>query len=74
MADSFWIFCMASNVWLTFFRNYNGQQLRSLEKYYMMICYGIPFIPAFIYLMLDLVGHKGIYGGAVVSTPCFSAS
>ncbi|KAF2202894.1 family A G protein-coupled receptor-like protein [Delitschia confertaspora ATCC 74209] len=66
MADSLWTFCMASNVWLTFFRGYNARQLRSLEKYYLLVCYGVPFLPAFIYLMVDAVGHRGIYGDAVI--------
>ena len=67
-ADPLWTFCMAMNVYLTFFKNYNAIQLRHLEKYYILFCYGLPFIPAFVYLMFDAVARKGIYGPAVVST------
>lgn len=49
-------------------RNYNAVDLRSLELRYFISCYGICFIPALIYLILDESRLKtGIYGDAVVS-------
>ncbi|KAK7723134.1 hypothetical protein SLS57_004691 [Botryosphaeria dothidea] len=47
-------------------RNYNAVDLRSLELRYFISCYGICFIPALIYLILDESRLKtGIYGDAV---------
>lgn len=66
-ADSLWTLCMALNVYLTFFKNYNAVDLRSLELRYFISCYGICFIPALIYLILDESRLKtGIYGDAVL--------
>ncbi|KAK8160533.1 hypothetical protein IWX90DRAFT_270465 [Phyllosticta citrichinensis] len=65
-ADSLWTLCMALNVYLTFFHNYNAEDLRNLEVTYAICCYGIPFIPSLIYLILDLSADKGIYGPAVL--------
>ncbi|KAF2000274.1 hypothetical protein P154DRAFT_205233 [Amniculicola lignicola CBS 123094] len=58
MADSLWVLCMALNVMLVFFRNYNSVQLRLLEKWYLLFAYGLPFIPAFAYLMNDVLGNR----------------
>ncbi|KAF4541843.1 G-protein coupled receptor [Lasiodiplodia theobromae] len=66
-ADSLWTFCMALNVYLTFFKNYNAIDLRNLELRYFIASYGICFIPALIYLALDQSSLKmGIYGDAVL--------
>lgn len=65
-ADSLWTFCMALNVYLTFFKNYTAANLRSLEKWYLLLCYGVPFIPALVYLLLDAGGKYGIYGPATI--------
>ena len=59
---------MACNVYLSFFRQYDAAQLRGLEWRYLGACYGIPFIPAFVFLFID-TGRKGkVYGDAVVSS------
>ena len=58
---------MACNVYLTFFHKYNAQQLRSLEWKYIMLCYGCPLIPAFVYLFIDSPDKGKIYGSATVS-------
>lgn len=65
-ADSLWIFCMALNVYLTFFKNYAASNLRNLEKWYLVFCYGVPFVPALVYLLLDVGGRYGIYGPATI--------
>lgn len=65
-ADSLWTFCMALNVYLTFFKNYTASNLRSLEKWYLIFCYGVPFVPALVYLLLDAGGRYGIYGPATI--------
>ncbi|EOD52424.1 putative g-protein coupled receptor protein [Neofusicoccum parvum UCRNP2] len=66
-ADSLWTLCMALNVYLTFFKNFNAVDLRGLEMRYFALCYGICFIPALVYLCLDLSRlNTGIYSDAVL--------
>lgn len=72
MADSLWVFCMALNVMLVFFHHYNSRQLRRLEKWYIGFAYGVPFLPAFIYIVVEKVTRKRIYGPATVSGQCHS--
>ena len=57
---------MALNVYLTFFKNYAASNLRSLEKWYLVFCYGVPLVPTLVYLLLDAGGRYGIYGPATV--------
>ncbi|KAF2192684.1 hypothetical protein K469DRAFT_553210 [Zopfia rhizophila CBS 207.26] len=66
MADSLWVFCMALNVMFVFFWNYSSQQLRHLEPWYLLFSYGVPFIPAIVYLMIDRVGKRRILGPATI--------
>ena len=66
-ADALWIFAMSCNVWLSFFRAYDVAALRRLEFKYLLACYGIPLIPALIYLFVSTSGRGKIYGTAVVS-------
>ncbi|OMP86829.1 Cyclic AMP receptor-like protein A [Diplodia seriata] len=66
-ADSLWTFCMALNVYLTFFKNYNSVDLGGLELRYFVTCYGVCFVPALIYLVLDHSRlQTGIYGDALL--------
>lgn len=57
---------MALNVMLVFFRQYNSRQLRHLEKWYMLFAYGVPFIPALVYIIIEKATHRRIYGPATV--------
>ena len=66
-ADALWTFCMALNVYLTFFRSYTANDLRRLEKWYFLACYGVPFLPALVYVVVQSAMQVGIYGNAVVS-------
>lgn len=66
-ADAVWAFCMACNVYLTLFRRYNISQLRELEWKYCIACYGIPFIPSFVYLFIETKARGKVYGSAIVS-------
>ncbi|OJJ95539.1 hypothetical protein ASPACDRAFT_1891777 [Aspergillus aculeatus ATCC 16872] len=72
-ADALWTFAMACNVWLTFFHKYDSEQLRRLEVKYLVACYGLPFIPAFVYFFIETKTRGKIYGAATlwcwVSTP-----
>ncbi|KAH7406187.1 G protein coupled receptor family protein [Phaeosphaeria sp. MPI-PUGE-AT-0046c] len=53
MADSLWVFCMATNVYLVFWRGYDALQLRHLEKWYFLFAYGLPAIAPIVYVILD---------------------
>ena len=66
VADALWTFAMACNVYLTFFRRYDAEQLRSLEWKYILFCYGVPFIPAFIFFFVRTESRGKAYGSAVV--------
>jgi hypothetical protein len=68
-ADALWTFAMACNVYLTFFRKYDATQLRLLEWRSILLCYGIPFIPAFAYFFIRTESRGKVYGPAVVSLP-----
>ena len=68
-ADALWTFAMACNVYLSFFRQYDPSQLRGLEWRYLIACYGIPFVPAFIFLFIDSGDRGKVYGDAVVCKP-----
>ncbi|KAL1884790.1 hypothetical protein Plec18167_002382 [Paecilomyces lecythidis] len=65
-ADALWAFVMALNVYLTFFYKFDSSQLRRLEWKYFLACYGIPFIPAFIYFFVSTPDRGPIYGEAVL--------
>ena len=49
-ADSLGTLAMAFNVYLTFFHSYSTSQLRSLEWMHLLACYGIPFVPALVFV------------------------
>jgi hypothetical protein len=56
---------MAINVYLVFFRRYDASRLKKLYWIYGLVCYGLPFIPAMVCLLLK--SRKGkIYGDATV--------
>jgi hypothetical protein len=66
-ADSLWMFCMAVNVFLTFQTTKIHVNLRKLEKWYFLLCFGLPGIPAITYLILDTTKGKDYYGDAIVN-------
>ncbi|KAF3391852.1 hypothetical protein DPV78_010340 [Talaromyces pinophilus] len=51
--DCYWALCMAVNVYLVFFKGYTVDQLRSLDLAYLLICYGLSFIPAFVFMNIN---------------------
>ncbi|EEH45260.2 uncharacterized protein PADG_01410 [Paracoccidioides brasiliensis Pb18] len=65
-ANSLWIFCMALNVYLTSFRRYRPTELKRLEWRYFILCYLIPFIPAFIFLFIRTRVRGPVYGDAIM--------
>lgn len=66
-ADALWTFAMACNVYLTFFHSYDTSQLRRLEIKYLLGCYGIPFVTAFVFLFIRSASRGKVYGSALVS-------
>jgi slime mold cyclic AMP receptor len=65
-ADCLWMFCMAINVFLTFQTTVHVN-LRKMEKWYFLLCFGLPGIPALTYLILDTTKGTDFYGNAIVS-------
>ncbi|KAL8749019.1 MAG: hypothetical protein Q9184_006970, partial [Pyrenodesmia sp. 2 TL-2023] len=55
---------MAINVYMTLFRKYNAQQLKTLEWTYQIMCYGLPFVVALVYLFIDTPARGKVYGDA----------
>lgn len=65
-ADAYWTFAMAMNVYLTFYHKYGAVKLRKLEKWYFLACYGIPFIPALVYIFVSTKEKGRMYGNATL--------
>ncbi|EXU95023.1 7 transmembrane receptor domain protein [Metarhizium robertsii] len=63
-ADAFWTLAMAINVHLTFYFKFDAERLRRMEIPYLIGCYGIPLVPAFVFLFIK--NHHGahVYGNA----------
>ncbi|MCJ1243120.1 hypothetical protein MMC30_000317 [Trapelia coarctata] len=66
LSDALWNMSMAMNVYLTVFKNYNTDDLKRLEWIYLLVNYGLPFIPAFAYCFINVGGRGKIYGPAVL--------
>ncbi|KAJ5715919.1 uncharacterized protein N7483_013100 [Penicillium malachiteum] len=65
-ADALWTFAMACNVYLNFFHKYSSDQLRRLEWKHLICCYGLPFIPAFVYFFIQTDERGRVYGSAIL--------
>ncbi|KEZ43255.1 G-protein coupled receptor [Scedosporium apiospermum] len=65
-ADSLWTLSMAINVYLTFYRRFDAPKLRKLELPYLLFNYGVPFVPAFVFIWVkDREGNR-VYGNATL--------
>ncbi|QSZ31186.1 hypothetical protein DSL72_000749 [Monilinia vaccinii-corymbosi] len=64
-ADAYWTLAMACNVMFTFFFHFDLVELRQLEKWYVLMCYGIPFIPAFVFFFVHNRQDGDMYGSAI---------
>lgn len=64
--DCYWALCMAVNVYLVFFKGYTVDQLRSLDLGYLLICYGLSFVPAFVFIFVNTNARGPVYGPAVI--------
>ncbi|KFY80643.1 hypothetical protein V499_00534 [Pseudogymnoascus sp. VKM F-103] len=65
-ADVLWTLAMAFNVYLTFYHKFGVARLKKMEKWYFLLCYGLPFIPAFAYIWAQSPGKGRIYGNALL--------
>lgn len=65
-ADAYWTMAMACNVFLTFYYKFGAEQLRRLEIYYLILCYGVPLIPAFVFIFIKTQRKGSIYGNATL--------
>ncbi|KAJ0139627.1 Fusaric acid cluster transcription factor FUB10 [Fusarium oxysporum f. sp. albedinis] len=64
-ADALWTLAMAINVYLAFYYRFDAQRLRKMELPYLILCYGIPFLPAFIFIFIRNGDGDRVYGSAV---------
>ncbi|KAJ5507255.1 hypothetical protein N7527_009398 [Penicillium freii] len=64
--DSLWSFCMAVNIYLTFYRRYSAEDIKNLEKWYFLFCYGLPLILATTLSLIKTTGRGKIYGPALI--------
>ncbi|UKZ65941.1 uncharacterized protein TrAtP1_007130 [Trichoderma atroviride] len=64
-ADVYWTLAMAINVYLTFYHKYDARALRRIEPIYLLCCYGLPFIPAFVFIFIKNREGIRIYGPAI---------
>ncbi|RPA83044.1 hypothetical protein BJ508DRAFT_207609 [Ascobolus immersus RN42] len=65
-ADALFCSAMAMNVYLTVFKKYPSSRLQQLEIPYIIICYGVPLIPAFVFLFIETESKGPLYGNAVL--------
>ncbi|CAF9931371.1 MAG: hypothetical protein GOMPHAMPRED_005902 [Gomphillus americanus] len=65
--DVWWALCMAINVYLAFFRGWTVSQLQALEVRYLLACYGLSFIPAFVFVFINKSNSSAdLYGSATI--------
>ena len=65
-ADAYWTLAMACNVYLTFYWKFDAEKLRKMEIFYLIICYGVPFVPAFVYIFTKTASKGSVYGNATL--------
>ncbi|KAI0969896.1 G-protein coupled receptor [Xylaria arbuscula] len=65
-SDALWAFAMAFNVYLTFYFKFDAEKLKRMEKWYLLICYGVPFPPALAFIFISTKAKGRIYGDAVL--------
>ncbi|OBT61292.1 hypothetical protein VE03_09587 [Pseudogymnoascus sp. 23342-1-I1] len=65
-ADALWMLSMALNVYLTFFHRYSGDDLIALERYYIAFNYGVPLVPALVFVFTSTEERGRIFGDATL--------
>ncbi|KAM3070488.1 hypothetical protein ACMFMG_010311 [Clarireedia jacksonii] len=63
-ADANWTLAMALNVHFTFTHNWTSEDIRTMEPWYILLCYGIPYIPAWAFLYTHNLEQGRMYGNA----------
>ncbi|KAJ6037914.1 hypothetical protein N7499_004104 [Penicillium canescens] len=64
--DSLWSFCMAVNIYLAFYRKYSAENLKKLEKWYFLLCYGLPLAVATVLSLVKSTERGRVYGPALI--------
>jgi hypothetical protein len=59
---------MAVNIYLAFYRKYSAENLKKLEKWYFLLCYGLPLVVATVLSLIKSAERGRVYGPALVST------
>lgn len=57
---------MSVNVYLTFYHKFDAQKLRKVEPIYFALCYGLPFIVAFVCIFIHDEQKGKMYGNAIL--------
>jgi hypothetical protein len=57
---------MAINVYIVFFQRFDAKRLCRLEWIYFVLCYGIPLVPALVFLLKRPSSHPWFYGNATL--------
>ncbi|KAI1164326.1 G-protein coupled receptor [Nemania serpens] len=65
-SDALWGFAMAFNIYLTFYFKFDAEKLRTMEKWYLLVCYGVPFPPSLIYIFISTKSRGRIYSDAIL--------
>lgn len=65
-ADAYWTLAMAVNVYLTFYYKFDAIALRRMEILYIILCYGVPMMPALVFIFLKDSSGTRVYGNAVL--------
>lgn len=69
-SDPWWSFAMAVNVYMVFFMSFNPTTFCQYLWIYCVICFGLPAVPAFVFLFIR--EERGpVYGDAAVSRTHF---
>ncbi|KAJ3578416.1 hypothetical protein NPX13_g2149 [Xylaria arbuscula] len=65
-SDALWSLAMAFNVYLTFYFKFDAEKLKRIEKWYLLVCYGLPFPIALAYIFINTTEKGRIYGDAIL--------
>ncbi|KAI1436020.1 G-protein coupled receptor [Xylaria sp. CBS 124048] len=65
-SDALWAFAMSFNVYLTFYAKFDAEKLRRMEKWYILVCYGLPFPAALSFILISSKSAGRVYGDAVL--------
>lgn len=57
---------MAVNVYLTFYYKFDAVSLRRMEIPYLILCYGVPMIPALVFVFVKDSNGTRVYGNALL--------